>query len=48
MKVSEMWELLKEQIEQRGPINFDNAMPAAKGIVARMEERGEEKEETVV
>jgi transcriptional regulator of NAD metabolism len=44
-----LYKLLKEQIDQRGPINYDNAMSSARDIVRRMEERGEErKKEKVV
>lgn len=48
MRAGRMFKLIKEQIDQRGPINYHNAMSAASAIVARMEERGEERQKEVV
>jgi hypothetical protein len=43
-----LWQLLKEQIDQRGPINYHNVMSTARAIAQRMEERGEEDKKKVV
>lgn len=35
-----MWTAIREQIDRRGPINYDNALLAAQGIVIWMEDHG--------
>jgi hypothetical protein len=44
-----LYKAIKEQIDQRGPINYNNAMTTANAIVDWMEERGytQEKEEDI-
>lgn len=37
---SVMWTAIREQIDRRGPINYDNALLAAQGIVIWMEDHG--------